>query len=239
LSILLQSHLQNRPRLTSTSDDPSDSEAHAKACLVKLLNYQDSEGSTPLQFTALNNFTEQARLLLSYGAKLEAPQRSKTQALLEVVKSNSHSTLKLLLQLAAKMKFDVVDLHDADGILHSAAQYGDMETMRILTEFGICCIDIDKLNNSGLTPLQVFDDLRFVAAQIEDEAIRSQSREAFLRLLDSVRPPSPNHSCWKNGEVVAADTKKSEVVSDLADFAYHESEDEEDYFDALSVVEVK
>lgn len=144
------------------------------------------------------------------------------------VQGNSHSVIKLMLQCGAKQ--DLVD-DKLEGVLHVAGGLANIETMEILTK-GLCCLDTEKVDIFGCTPLEVFDVQRATYTP-EDDSTRARSRAAFLTLLSGIKPHSEDHYCWAN-KLVTLDEKNDYHDPDFSSTC---STMDEHFFDAESVLE--
>lgn len=230
LNILIRSHLDDQPELMMASSMGTFPEDQTTNSLKNLLNRQDFEGSTPLLFAAMNNFTKQVRLLITYGAESYIPGISPSQPILQAIYNNCHSTMEELLRW--KVNLDVIDRNDGDGLLHHVSKHGDLKTISLLMTLPPCCIDIGAENNEGYKPLRAFDEQRHLHIKDEVEQDHRESREAFLGVLASVRPPSPDHNCWRNGWDVM-ERNESENLQNSED-----DDERDEFFDAVWVDEV-
>jgi hypothetical protein len=92
----------------------------------------------------------------------------------------------MYLLLAKGARTDIVDARKM-GVLHYAAKFGDIKTIRILAEAGIGGVDPDRRDQEGRTPMEVFDELR-PHCLAEDPTTLAKSREAFNDLLTGLNP---------------------------------------------------
>ncbi|KAK4097049.1 ankyrin, partial [Parathielavia hyrcaniae] len=95
------------------------------------VNTRDAMGRTGLGCAAQFNHDRGASVLLHHNADTELENYLGWTPVLDAVLNNSHECLRLLLKRGADYRF--VSRYGWS-ILHCAAQAGDLETMRILTE---------------------------------------------------------------------------------------------------------
>jgi ankyrin repeat protein len=134
---------------------------------------------TPMMCLVQNNRVDAARYLLDNGANVNLKgQDGKTPAYL-AVEYNSHETLRLLYSRGADFSIENEADYGGPTIVHFAAQYGDTETIEILTEFKIRISGLYYLTPDGLTIPQVVQ-------QRVDKNVMEGFGEAFAELLRSL-----------------------------------------------------
>ncbi|KAG6989898.1 hypothetical protein G7Y79_00061g092850 [Physcia stellaris] len=130
------------------------------------------------------DFPVHAKLLISYGANLEAIDSVLDRTmLLSAVYWRSHNVLPILLANGART--DVLDARKAS-LLHYAANFGDLGTLEILRDFNIGALDVDALDDAGRTARTIFES-RTDRCIEEDDVIRVRSAEAFRTILDRAK----------------------------------------------------
>lgn len=149
--------------------------------LSAIVDAPDSKGRTSLNFATRMDFPVHAKLLLSYGANLEAIDSVLDRTmLLSAVYWRSHNVLPILLANGART--DVLDARKAS-LLHYAANFGDLGTLEILRDFNIGFLDIDAVDDAGRTARTIFESRNDRCIE-EDDVIRVRSAEAFRTILD-------------------------------------------------------
>jgi len=162
----------------------------------RFIDFQDMDGATALTRAAYHGSLIQARLLLSHGASPQVTSKTAiSQPILATFYRNSRSVLRLLL----RNPMTQLDVSNVQGlrILHMAAGYGDLQTLTMLIDHGLCCINPEAPNNEGQTPLQFFESWRPVYLD-EDEETQMKSRDAFIQLLHGIKSHVEPHDCWKS-----------------------------------------
>jgi ankyrin repeat protein len=165
----------NRTPLLNAASDLDDPE-----CLKLFvdsgadLNWRDCHKRTPLGYAAKMGKSRNLSYLLSQGADPYIPDHWGHTPFSEAVQQNHHRVLELLLQdnMVPRTK-----LINGMSILHLAATYGDIETLRLLASGDIRNLDPDEHNADGLTALNLFN-LR--------EGVESELQEAFHALLQTI-----------------------------------------------------
>lgn len=151
----------------------------------RLLNQVDSFGLTPLHIAIINRKAEHIFLLLQYQSEVNPFPGCNIAAILLTIQCNMHDILHIL--LAKGVRTDVKD-GDQMGVLHLAAEHGDLKTILILlrynknTPFNTSITDIDI---NGNTPMKTFDMERKMYVE-EDAETFAKSREAFVTLLNNI-----------------------------------------------------
>lgn len=199
-------------------------------CNIKTyLDQRDIDGRTPLEWAILFCKDDQAALLLSHGAATENPDclteaMRPSFALLLAIQFRNSVILELLLLTKARR-----DMKAKDGrsILHTAGICANLKILEILRDANLCCIGVTDRDNFGFTPLEVFDSVRPIRYPEDDQA-HSECREAFVQLLENVRPAYSDHVCTVNGYPAEPDF----VVANLSD-----TDDDDEFFDVGSTFE--
>ncbi|KAI2709040.1 hypothetical protein CBS147332_6099 [Penicillium roqueforti] len=166
LEYLMQRLLEANPLKTQTKDDLA---------------------WTPLHFTARYGHETVAKLLLEYGANLEALDRSGSTPLGFAAAYGQENVVRLLLDNGAK-----VESSDISGRtpLHSAAHYGHETVAKLLLDSGA---DIETSGRDGTTPLRL-------AAVFGNDAMAKLllERGAYIESSDE-RGTSPLHIATRHG----------------------------------------
>jgi ankyrin repeat protein len=119
------------------------------------LNWRDCHKRTPLGYAAKMGNSRNLSILLSHGADPFIPDHWGHTPLSEAVKLNHHCILKILLQYNHTIH---CRLASGTSILHLAAAYGDVETLRLLVSGGnFRYLDLEECNAEGLTAQSLFD----------------------------------------------------------------------------------
>ena len=131
-------------------------------CLKRLIeagaqiDAQNYQGATALLFAAQRNYPAALRILLENNADINIPTYEGETPVHVGVQSNSRKSLAVLLSYGV----NYANLTDSGrSILHEAAEYGDLETIKFLTSSRLQDLRSAKQDNSGSTP-QVFADRR-------------------------------------------------------------------------------
>lgn len=195
--------------------------------LEELVNSRTSK-YTPFVIAAQRGHVEQARILLAVGPDPDLLGFNNTfQPIFDAVQFNRYSIVKLLLSHGVKL--NRIHYEENGNLLHTAAM-ADFHTLSIIHEHEICCIDPALRDLEGYTLLQWFDNYRTTWV-VEDETTRLQCREAFIKLLESVKIKSATtgHDCWKN-RLGNAPRANESLAPD--------SSDDEEFFETQSVLDV-
>lgn len=134
---------------------------------------------TPMMCVVQNNRVDAARYLLDNGAEVNLKGQDGKTPIYLAVEYNSHETLRLLHSRGADFSLENEANYGGPTIVHFAAQYGDTETVKILTEFKIRISGLYYLTPDGLTIPQVVE-------QRIDKNIMEGFGEAFTELLQSL-----------------------------------------------------
>ena len=124
------------------------------------INMPDQSGVTPLMLAVQENRANICELLISYGANLKMTDYD-GENYLSIALYNSHNEMtRLLLDHQADHRFRT---KTGETILHHAAQYGDLECLRILYSFELHGINVeDKV--IGISPQQALEGLKGLTA---------------------------------------------------------------------------
>ncbi|KAI9873434.1 MAG: hypothetical protein M1830_000415 [Pleopsidium flavum] len=139
------------------------------------INARTTQGVTALCYAVRTNRTEIVRCLLQHGADPKTFDCKGYTPLSTSIYHNSHKSLRLLLVSGADHTFWTSELGT---ILHMAAQTGDVQTLRILTEARLTGINIEASDRYGRTALDWLYRRHYLTGELEI---------AFKALLDSVR----------------------------------------------------
>ncbi|GFT78830.1 ankyrin repeat and SAM domain-containing protein 6 [Nephila pilipes] len=110
------------------------------------VDYQNSEGESPLQVSAANGFTQLVNLLISHGALIDLPNSYGWTPLMHAARHGHSSTVALLLKKKAK-----VNICNKLGLspVVAAAWSGDIKTVKLLIGAGAIVDYIPSLNQSS------------------------------------------------------------------------------------------
>ncbi|GBM02144.1 Ankyrin repeat and SAM domain-containing protein 6 [Araneus ventricosus] len=128
------------------------------------VNFQNSEGETPLQVSAANGFSQIVSLLISYGALVDLPNSYGWTPLIHAARHGHFATISLLLKKKAK-----VNICNKLGLspIVASAWSGNLKTVKLLVEAGAMVDHIASLNQNtecDLSPLMAaalcgYDDI--------------------------------------------------------------------------------
>ncbi|GFY38185.1 ankyrin repeat and SAM domain-containing protein 6 [Trichonephila inaurata madagascariensis] len=135
------------------------------------IDFQNSEGETPLQVSAANGFSQIVSLLISYGASIDLPNSYGWTPLMHAARHGHFSTVAILLKKKAK-----VNICNKLGLspVVAAAWSGDLKTVKLLTDAGAIVDYVPSLNQSNecyLSPMMAAalcghdDIIRFLLAE--------------------------------------------------------------------------
>lgn len=121
------------------------------ARIQDMLQAQDISGATPLHEAVRYGHADIARMLLTSGAQVDAPDSiGKTPLLLIIPQAAQHDVYSLLLQYKANI--NQKDMY-GDTVLHIATMGGaKVEILRLLVDSGA---SVNERNKQGVTPLAV------------------------------------------------------------------------------------
>jgi len=176
-----------------------------------LIEARDDKGRTPLNYATRMDLFDHTRILIAYGADLEATEsKSGRTVLLNAIYWNSHRVLPLLLEKQAK-----TGVRDARGetVLHHLARFGDLETLAIFADhddFGY--VDATAGNDRGLTAVQVFNS---ADARCSPEAglERETAVELFSRILRNAAGSTRAGKSWVVVEEASSDDSSAKMDS--------------------------
>jgi ankyrin repeat protein len=151
-------------------------------CIEVLLQHgaaidaRDSEDRTPLLISCQNGMLQNARLLLQRGANIDHAENEGWTPLASCIFWNMHDSIRLLLSSGASR---LVRTKQGDTLLHSAARYGDVETLALLADKGtLGDVDVEARNGVGKTAREIAE------ARKSDEG--EGWYDAFGRLVRSI-----------------------------------------------------
>lgn len=233
-SLISAAHSQERTRFQINTQIPRNS-AHSysviKNSVAALLDTATANGHTPLIRCCGEGFYELAKILIANGASVNNDRTTlkfRQIPLLWPVQSNYPAIITLLLDAGAH-----TDMKDEEGmtILHIAGVFGDIDTLKLLRDIKLCCLDTSERDIHGRTPLEEFDRLEFNAP--EDPETRQRCREAFLELLESVKPIGSDHVCTVRGPA-AASTESAVTFEEGEIEPSQEGSDDETFYETRS-----
>lgn len=195
-----------------------------------LIEAGDDKSRTPLNYATRMDLYPHTELLLRYGASLAATEKkTKRCILLNAIYWNSHKVIPLLLNQGA-----TTDGRDASGatLLHHAARFGDLQTLRILSQCRIGYIDASITDNKGMTAMDTFDSPHARCSPEE-----SETREIAVILFAKIL----NNAAYGTGRGMSIieemlHSNIQELEGDDASAGAQEVEDEEEevFYDAVS-----
>lgn len=141
------------------------------------LNWRDCHKRTSLGYAAKMGKSRNVSFLLSQGADPLIPDHWGHTPLSEAVQLNHHYILQMLLQHNHTIPNE--KLVSGMSVLHLAAAYGDVETLRLLVASGdVRYLDPDECNAEGLTAQGLFDR--------RGEDREPELREAWRVLIETI-----------------------------------------------------
>jgi len=133
-----------------------------------------ARGTTSLHLAAMLDHGHICRILLEHGAHINEPDKWKRTPFHKSIIDNAQNSMGVL--IAEGVDFVCID-GKGFSMLHIAAQYGNLETLDLLSSCRPRGIDPNLQNDSGQTASQLFDAREGKSQELED---------AFQRLLRSV-----------------------------------------------------
>ncbi|CAL1287395.1 unnamed protein product [Larinioides sclopetarius] len=128
------------------------------------VNFQNSEGETPLQVSSANGYSQIVSLLINYGASVDLPNSYGWTPLIHAARHGHYETVSVLLKRKAK-----VNICNKIGLspIVAAAWSGSLKTVKLLVEAGAMVDHIASLNQNtecDLSPLMAaalcgYDDI--------------------------------------------------------------------------------
>ena len=115
-----------------------------------LCNSTSGKGYIPLHVASIKNQVEVAKLLISYGADVNAEDANGETALYSATQRGREKIVELLLKCGAKA--DAKTKRDLMTPLHVAAVFGEIKIVELLLKLGA---SIDSIDKHGLTALHV------------------------------------------------------------------------------------
>jgi len=134
---------------------------------------EDCERRTAFLMAAQNGMLENTRVLLEHGADINKTAEDGWTALASCVFWNMYDSVLLLLEYDADHR---IRTDEGDTLLHTAARYGDLRMIKVLTDAELEGMDADYRNCAGKTAQDIADERN-------DEG--SEWKQAFLNLIDS------------------------------------------------------
>lgn len=151
----------------------------------ELIEARDYKGRTALHFATRMDQFEHAQLLLLYGADIDSPDAALSRTpILIAIYWNHHRMIKLFLDAGAR-----TDIVDANGmtILHYAAQFGDVDTLAVLGSSGLRRINPEMRDMKGLTPSEIFEQVRTELLRETDE-VYALAKRRFDGIVSNMGP---------------------------------------------------
>jgi len=171
------------------------------------LNMRDCHDRTALGYAAKRGRARVLEFLLSYGADASIPDTWGYTPLFEGVQQNHHQVLQILLQCNQGSDSRVIG---RNSIAHLVSKYGDVKTMRLLTNENVMGLDIHERNDDGFTPQDLFLERNHLTGELE-EAFQS-----YIGLVDTrFRRDSENPDRLLLGNCI--DQSDSESVDEFSD----------------------
>jgi ankyrin repeat protein len=143
------------------------------------INVQAQHGVTPLTMAATRDQHRIAELYLEYGADIELSDDIGSP-LLNAITFNSHSTIRLLLTRGASC---TTQDRKKNTLLHIAAKYGDLETLKILIRARATPIDGMILNEESKTASEIATERHDTTEEFEtawDHLFQSCMNEEYF-----------------------------------------------------------
>lgn len=168
-------------RALGINDENSATVSDAEASSI--IDAVDNKGRTPLNFAVRMDFPEHTQVLIDHGANMECTdgfwQRT---ILLNAIYWNCHKVIPILLESGAST--DALDVRNAT-ILHHAARYSNLETLKILADHNLGLLDINVKDDNGHTAWEIFEspELRCV---VESAEVRAESLKTFEKIAANV-----------------------------------------------------
>lgn len=148
-------------------------------------NLISSGGFTPLHYAADFAFAEEIETLLAYGADIDAVSFHNERAIDFAIEGNNHEVLTTLLKYSACTDHHRKGQYGTySSVIDAAASYGDVRTMRLLTEAQLTNIIMDDQAKRGYWYWFFTRPPPSFGEGDPLEALES----AFKALLDSVTP---------------------------------------------------
>ena len=138
----------------------------------------------PLHQAIEHDRADMAKLLLDHGAKIQARDDKKRNAIFETLKAPKTDGMSLLLDRGID-----VDCRDSEGntVLHQAAADGSVEHARLLVHQGMISKTI--FNSEGLTPLHLA--VRAQQFEIVDILLKSEGVDVNIKATDQAAGWTP------------------------------------------------
>lgn len=143
---------------------------------TSLTDNSDYQGRSLLHLACRSTDPSGVKVLLSYGADLEAKDHQGRTPLFLAIYWNRHDTISYLLHAGAWTGTRNIE---GQTILHWAARFADTRTLKILVTAGISSIDIEHRDSKGQTARQLFNE-RPDVSEDTDENLRRREYDAQL-----------------------------------------------------------
>ncbi len=141
-------------------------------------NYSDPFGHTALHWAAMNGNNEVIKILINYGANINALNNAGTPPIFFAITRNLVSTIQLMIRHGATLSYTS---KGGFNFLHRAAFYGYLETAKLLIENGI---SPNSVTDEGETPL---DLAKIMNADIGSENHHPSGARNYSKLIDFLR----------------------------------------------------
>ncbi|KAH7001029.1 ankyrin repeat-containing domain protein [Ilyonectria destructans] len=161
------------------------------------LDSKNTHDCTPLSFTPLHDNHRVARFLVSQGAKIDTVDKDGDTPLTEAIRLNAHNCLRLFLERGADVR---TINHRGWTILHFAAAYGDVETIRILTSSHPGGVETQAHSIQGMTARDYLlerQDVPYGVPEAFESLLGSLQREEVLADRSGVQVLPPKPSVYK------------------------------------------
>lgn len=109
---------------------------------------------TPLTTVILEGYNEAMKYLVENGADINLKGHDERSPAFYAVEYNNHFALNFLHERGASFTGASIKY---PSIAHVAAHHADIDTLRILTTFGLALRDVDCVDDAGLTIPQIVD----------------------------------------------------------------------------------
>ena len=152
---------------------------------------EDDERWRPLHWAAHKDCPVTLSQLLDKGADTHATDKRNRSALHLAILRNCHKNIRILIEREACGKPGKSELGYT--ILHTAARYGDIETLTLLESAALGHIDIDERNKDGFTAMADAQWRRDENKQWADVSLQPRDEDtlkwytAFETLVESIR----------------------------------------------------
>jgi ankyrin repeat protein len=192
------------------------------------LEQKNGLGQTASYYALVAHSLEAVPDLIGFGANIETQGPFGKTPVQQCVQHRLPDMFKLFQTHGAKLNH--VNFN-GDSVLHIAAAHADIETMAVLTKAAIQGLDPVARNVSGMTPREIFENVRPNVYFGEDPGLEEVGR-AFSALLASVRP-DPDVVTGAD----ANDAQGNALVQTLEHLSIQENaQDSDTFFDAVEEI---